>query len=317
MIDLKTLIEELKNWPVDIRLEVVLAELFANKQLDPGIVRIDPLGIFERNHQKDFKEIEFSKSDLGQIENIIFQLWREGIFDALPNGIFYKATSRKYKKNSKEIRDELLIQQEEERAGRDFFLPIEQEFYRQRLQVERIEREVFSGFTYKKGKEIFARQFWQLDLNGIPDDQVTALLNFLPFSFLYKGSLNKVEQVFSVVLRCPIQLTNRWGRRVSCRNEQLPGLGDTYMGINLVLGQDFADGLPLGILTIGPIPATTVPEYLEKGCQARLLSILMRFFMPIDLETHIIIELREEDKMFCLDDDPHQGILAYTSYLSS
>ena len=309
------LIQALEALPKDLRMEVLLGELVENQLSDLELVSIKALGIFNRGLGRDLGKVLVEKDDFGTLQRIVFPVHREGIYDALPKGIFHYPQNRKYKKSAKEIGEEVRIQEREEEAARNFFSPVEQEFFRQRILLELEERDLFSGFSSKKGKKVVARKFWGLDISGMDSEKVTALLNVLPLSFAYKGNLPKVSMVMSAVLRVPLAMTLWHEQTYQVENELLPSLGESYLGINMVLGSRFSDGIPKIKVEIGPLPALEISQFLPGRPNERIMGILSRYFLPFESEMHFTYQVKEEDQVFHLDSTDYSARLGYSTYV--
>lgn len=301
--------------PFDIRAEVLLGELIQNGRIDPEKVMVRPAGIFQRSYKQDIGEVEPLLDEFKDVRKFIFKVFREGLFDIIPEGLFFRQGSREYQKDASTIHDELALQRRAEEAARDFFFPIELEFYRNRIGLENYEREVFSGFSSANGRKIFAREFWNLDLYEIPDDKVTALLYILPYAFQYKGNLGKAREIMESVLRQPITFTQIWSHSFQLGEESAPALDELFLDLNFVLGHSFSDDMPGLLITFEPVPLTEVPQYLPGGTQERLFIILKRFFLPADVFCEIKVEVREEERAFVLNDSAFHGRLGFSSYL--
>lgn len=300
----------------DHRLEVILAELMENQQLEQERMEVRPVGIFHRGSSRDMVHVEAYRDKLERIERIIFQTSREGIYDGLPSGVFHAPRTRKFQKSADEIAKEVQLQQEEEAAARDFFQPLEQEFFRFRLKMEQQERQVFSGFSRKEGQEVFLRDFWGIDVPDLGSDQITALLYVLPLSYTYKGDLEKVEMIMSAVLRTPVQLTPSWGNEERMEDSMLPALGDSYLGVDLIIGGQVAFGLPGLKMAIGPIAGSQLIDYLEGGRHVRLIELLSEFFLPVEVPVQTEVKVREEDSILHLGGEPHHARLGFTTQLA-
>ncbi|MEL7062444.1 MAG: type VI secretion system baseplate subunit TssG [Bacteroidota bacterium] len=315
-MNLEALKKAIKQQPADLRLEVILGELIQNGHLKPEQIEVQPEGIFFRGSRRDLGKVEEVRNELGQVKKIVFHALREGLYDALPQGLFHRPKSRKYKKTAKEISEEVRAQEAEEAAARDFFQPIEQEYYGQRIQLEQEERDVFSGFSSKKGQRIFLRDFWGLALPGIPPEQITALLYILPLSYTYKGVLPKVEEIMQAVMRQPIRLIPEYKGLYQADLDLFPGLGETFLGLNTVLGPELRDGMPTLRMEIGPMNGEELMDYLLKGKQEKLRKVLCHFFLPVDLPVDLKFVVSAPDKFFELQDDPFAGRLGHTTVLT-
>ena len=181
------------------------------------------------------------------------------------------------------------------------------------LELE--ERDVFSGFSSKKGRKVVARAFWGLDISGMEAEKVTALLNVLPLSFAYKGNLPKVSMVMSAVLRVPLDMTLWHEQTYQVQSDILPSLGESYLGINMVLGSSFSDGIPKIKVEIGPVPASEIAEFLPGRPNERIMAILSRYFLPFESEMHYTYLVREKDRVFHLDSTDYSARLGYSTYV--
>ena len=309
------LIQAIEALPNDIRMEVLLGELVENQLSDLDKIAIRALGIFRRGLGRDLGKVTVEKDDFGAVQRILFPVHREGIYDALPKGLFHYPRNKKYKKSSKEIGDEVRIQEREEEAARNFFSPIEQEFFRQKILLELEERDLFSGFSSEKGREVIAKSFWGLDISGMDPEKVTALLYVLPLSFSYKGNLSKVSMVMSAVMRVPIDLSLWHEQTYDVREDILPPLGESYLGINMVLGSSFSDGIPKLKVEIGPVSTEEISSFLPGRPNERLMSMLSWYFLPIESEMYFSYKIRPEDHIFHMDSTDFSARLGYNTYL--
>ena len=308
---------QLKNIPEDLRIEVILYELLKNQQLEASKVEIRPEGIFYRDSERDLLEIELRKDKFGDIEKYVFKTPREGIYDALPKGVFHGPKSRKYRKNAKEISEEIRAQEAEEAAARDFFQPLEQEFFRLRIQSEEKEAQMAMGFSEGSHQQGLFEEFWNLDLSAIPSSQVTSLLYVLPLSFTYKGKLDKVSMIMGAVLKVPVSLEPSWSDAADTSTYEQAGLGECFLGIDTVLNGRLEDGLPSLKVHIGPVEGTALPDFLANGSQAYLLDILETHFLPADSRIIRKIIVDKETAQFTLTENPEQGRLGYSTLLGS
>ncbi len=312
--------KQLEHYFFDVRLEVLLAELLENNAIEFNDVLVRPIGLFGRGYQRDLHDIQFKEIEVGkvkEIDKIIFSVWREGIFDALPEGLFFKPLNRKYKKSSHEIQEEIKKTQQRERAARDFFLPIDHEFFHHKVVLEQIERETVPGFTSETGREVFLKDFWDIDLQDISPDQKTTLLYFLPYAFKFKADMAKLEEVFSAVLKEKVVIRKTRGQEAELADEFIPRLGETFLGINTILGNTFNDGLPTYRIRVLELINKEVEKYLPGRSQDKLIKVLMAFFFPLDYEYQVSIDVRRREMQFKLDNTKHQGLLGLNTILNN
>jgi hypothetical protein len=312
---LRELIEHVLHLPADLRMEAILCELIDNELLDLDQVRVRSRGIFKRGYERDVEDLEEEKDEQGHVEHLHIHLSREGLYDALPAGLFHGSSSRKYLKNTQEIREDIERQEKEERAARDFFLPIEQEFYRQRILLELKEREGLAGFGRKEGRKALLDHLWKINCESLPDGQAMALLYFLPISFVCKSDMEICQEIFQIVLQKPVELSTSF-RRVRGEFRHAPELGEAYLGNTLILGNEYEEILPFLRLRILAISADEMEHHLPGRTQAVLASILCDYFLPAEAEVLVFPLLRPESSQFVLGETSGNAWLGYSTILS-
>ena len=152
------------NLSFDIRAEVLIAELLEQAAIPRDKAILKAKGIHARPFSRDVLEVELFEDDRMRRDAIFFHVAREGLYDALPEGIFH---TPKTQRNATEMVDEIKKQNQQREDARTFFLPIEEEFNRQRILVEQEERKTIGGFSdYKRFDRHFQQglivSFWKL-----------------------------------------------------------------------------------------------------------------------------------------------------------
>ena len=157
---MKDLVQQLKN---DLKAEVIVASWMEERR-DTKVV-LQPKGLFARGFDRDIQNVHYDS----QRADLKLDLNRESLYDSLPEGLFHKAGSGKpqpYKDPSLMVSESRRLSREEKDA-RKFFLAYEQEMYRQRVQLELVERRSLDGFVNPKFQEFFQEQLWDLP-QGLP-----------------------------------------------------------------------------------------------------------------------------------------------------
>lgn len=229
--------------PLDLRLEVVLAEL-SYQGLDPlRDVMIHTWSLFERDYRSDVdleddrivigdarsldqekrsvkvgnSSIANAKDDKSEWEydDVIRQTvfinlvtHRDGLYDYLPEGLFHQPVNKTRDRDQSDWVNEIEQQFEREQAARRFFQPIEQEFYHQRLLLEFEERKYLlteESLRQNEGGEIF-RTFWQLPSGLLSIRQLNNLLHLLPIAQRITGDLQLLTQTFELILGLSVKI---------------------------------------------------------------------------------------------------------------
>ena len=152
----------IKQLPYDLRAEVVLADLI-ERGLNRDVFLVSSKGLFKRRFSRDIEQV--SNLDAGRKEKFtVAEVNREGIYDTLPQAITHsvKHSKRPGLKTSVEMVSEIKDRRAEEQAARQFFLPFENEFHQQCIELEIAERNILKGFMSNSKYTKLMNEFWQL-----------------------------------------------------------------------------------------------------------------------------------------------------------
>ena len=122
-MNIEELIRAIESLPKDLRMEVLMGELVENQLSDLERVAIKALGIFNRGLGRDLGEIAVEKDDFGTVQRIVFPVHREGIYDALPKGLFHYPRNKKIQKERKGDRRRSSVTGKRRGGSEKFFLP--------------------------------------------------------------------------------------------------------------------------------------------------------------------------------------------------
>jgi len=368
-----------RNIGVDVRLEVLLAELMKGG-LDPRRdVLVYPQGLFARDYRPDVgvsrvvrskpgdeSNSETSARSNASIANDTSGVWagpahvfegeepnpnapdhpdflnipvfRDGLYDYLPEGLFHQPTVDDEREFAREI-DE---QAKRKQAARRFFRPIEQEFYLQGVQLELEERKYLineENLSRDDQGEVL-RGIW-----GLPADrlvrvprpggtgwtvtraplldvrQLNNLLHLLPVAHRLINDRALVQQVFVLMLGVPVQL--RTIPPLLLLIELDPGdrvapneLAQIELG-NFSLEGVYQDTMPAVEIRLGPLNETELTDFLPEGRSRAVLDLLLGYFLPAETEvvTHLLTD--EANQFLTLADEGENptSVLGWASYI--
>lgn len=340
---------------VDIRLEVLLAELYFGG-LDPRReVMIYPQGLFARDYRPDvgmgtgktsvqvgaihvFEGEEPNPDATDYREFLNIPVFRDGLYDYLPEGLFHQPTVDDTREFAREI-DE---QDRRERAARQFFRPIEQEFYLQGLMLELEERKylITDDNLRQNAQGSVLRDIWGLPADRtvrIPSPgasgwtaaraplldvrQLNNLLHLLPIAHRLVNDRALVERLFALMLAVPVQLRTippllllielEPGDRVS-PNE----LGQIEMG-NFSLEGVYQDTMPAVEIRLGPLNETQLTDFLPEGRSRAVLALLISYFLPAETEvlTHLLTDEANQFLTLAEEGSNPTSVLGWASYI--
>lgn len=331
-------LEKLPQHPA--RMELLLAELIEQKLVDGNSLVVQPQSLFKRGYNQDI--VQASRTTYSALVALIRQTYaqksgktepiapfrerkkaddpvtvvetnREGFYDALPEFLFHAPESGSgYKNIDVRIKESHQVRGEEA-AARHFFLPFEQEFFRARVHLEQEERRLLSGFGNPMQQLIY-RRFWG-DVSEVDAAYLPQLFYLLPLACKIAGNQALMQACFETVLGEPVRLKRVAAGRTYMPPEQIPGLGEARLGVDLVSGAEVNDDLPDLAVFLGPVATDAIPDYLENGKKQRLLTLLYHYFVPAELEIHTHLLVKEEDRFFVLSPQEGSGRLGFSTFI--
>lgn len=302
--------EELQQTPWDIKAESQL--LLAIKQgmgVDDFLVCCDK--VFKREFSKDVISADL-KDDAKKQSFLEFHLSRTGLYDQFPEGLFFQIAQREsrylttddmvldYKQNSKK-----------EEEIRRFFLPFDNDFFLQRLQLEQEETMLLEGLRSGILNDYFIR-FWDLPA-AIPKAFMAPLILLLPHAHKIAGDLKLTSQGLGYLLKEDVNLVQKFAPVCSAGSVPLL-LGSGLLGVDMVCGDEFFEDNPVIEIEIGPLKNSHVKDYLEGGKRFVLLETFNRFFIPAGLDTITTVKVSSEKQDMLLERGA-EPVLGYSTVL--
>ena len=309
---LEATVQQIERHPVDLTIAVVVAELVENGiQLDD--ILIQPMGLFRRKYNRDIGRTAVMDSLAGKTNQLSIEVNRDGLYDALPEGLFHQPTSRRPNKSTHEIIAEFKLQKEKERSARKFFLPFEQEFYRQRIFLSLEERRYLLDADQVSQSSALT-EFWELpDL--LDPHQVSALLHLLPIAHRIVGNQALTQLCLESVLGDSVTLRLVAPIQHPVPAAGIPGLGRVRLGTDFVLGHVYDAMVAATEVTVRVSSNERLPDYLPGGKNRRVLDFMFAYFMPFETDVVTVVELASETQAFILSEATHTGRLGFSCFL--
>lgn len=304
----------------NMRLERWVCHLADDPDTESLSLLIRPQGLFYRSYKEDILAVArvpaggTQRSAVQEFLNV--DISREGLYDMLPEGLFHESTP-----GSPEVDTEASVQRleqhrREEREARKFFLPLEQEFYRQKMYLEYQEQQVFQALAPGGQAFSFLRKIWNVPPD-LPILQKFVFLYLGPHLHRIAGNLTLVQQCFELMLQVPLRITEEYREAVPLAEEDTTRLGEIRLGDCSVLGDTLEDPWPYLLLTLGPLSGEQLLTFLEQAAMDRLIHFLAGYLLTLGTEYEIQLTVRDEDRSFVLAKDvSFAGRLGYTTYLT-
>lgn len=279
---LEDVLQAIKQLRPDIRAEAIVADLIEN-DVDHEDVQVNHQGAFLRPVRRDVLSAEIKNSNDTR-EIIELFLSRNSIYDALPEGLFHQPGEElPHKKSVATLAAEYKKRKQQEKEARRFFQPLENEFFRQRVDLELKERQLLRKFRHLFND--FLLSFWRID-HTLPREFTIRLIRILPLAQELTGDMDSVAHALAYALNEQVSIT------IEYKRAKRPGggnrLGQTGLGHDFIAG-DMTEPQPVAIVTIGPITHGDVQDFLPGGEALRFAEVFYSYFMPfhIDVETQV------------------------------
>ncbi|WP_019668317.1 hypothetical protein [Eudoraea adriatica] len=285
----------------DLRAEVFIAEIQGNFELPDEDFLIANQSTFSRGYSRDIIDTD------GHINKnkLTLNLSRNGLYDILPEGLFH--TQAISKDTNSYVARRKTVKQEEQDA-RLLFAPLENEFFYQKLNIERNERTLLDDFFNLNDN--FLLNFWKID-QGIPEDYTLQLIKLLPHSHKIVGDFELTRLSLEKVLNEKVTFIKK---NIILKNEGIDhGIG-TQLGVDTVLESDTNEVMmPALEVTIGPISMNGINTFLNETEVLNFIYAFYDYFIPLEMEVITKLIVNKNSKF--LLGDTNNTILGISTQL--
>jgi hypothetical protein len=297
--------------PADIRAEVLLAQC-----IESGLVQkefaVQADGFFYRTYVHDLYETKVDDQNK-YMKFLSLHLSRPGLYDALPEGLFFQAEAGGRKaKTAAEMAEEYRLNKKKEKEIRKFFAPFENEFFLHTLQNETIESNLLQGLRSGWLKEYFI-DFWGLPPD-MPVNAALVMVMFLPYVHIIAGNLEATAGVLEKIINEPVKIDLKY-------NYDNAGYGDYNvlgrfaLGSELVCGKSFREQFPVVSVNIGPLQKTKGYQYVNGGNYFSLLQVFYNYFIPANAEVKTNVLLKSKAEKLILNKNEDAPLLGISSVI--
>ena len=294
---------------IDFLAEVIASQIVANEKISDSNICVHLMGVFKRFFSKDIQKIDVHRKSSGEGEWDLF-LNREGFYDLLPEGFFHSYT-RKYFKDRRETIEEFRMHRQEEKNARQFFMPLEQEFFRHLIQKEIFEQNFY--YAPETIKEFI--DFYHLNALDLNMYQKASLFFIMPYVSVIAGNFSLTETCFEIILQEKVQIKKSFPSVVKTYLGTTPDLGTITLGLDSSMGQDVIDVNPQILIEIGPIFKSEFLLNFLFGLNRKLVDWLIALFIQADLTTCMQIILKKQDEAFVMGEKNYESRLGYSTSL--
>lgn len=302
------------NADTDYRAEVIAAGLLENG------VPSDQVCIFrksdaERGFSKDVADIriEYFTQD---IEYLAIYTNRQGFYDNLPEGLFHQSSGLPFKKNKAEILKEIEFHRIEEKNAREFFRPFEVAISSALVDIQLVERKIDKKQTNRNFVDMFGAVWPVLKL--LPLNRAIMCVEIISILADSTPTLEFAAEVMALLLDVPVTVRTRKSTPVKLGREHLRPLGKMKLGINMILGNTFNDGVENIDIRLGPMSDEKIRYYgkTQEGCD--ILDYLTAMLLPADRTFRVtFLPFRKEMCWIISNDRQKASALGINSFISN
>lgn len=275
-----------KNRALQLKAEVVAAELLGSQATHSDKLRYVAKGSFKKNFRNDIDAIAIDEN--GFIE---LSVNRDGIYDRLPEGIFHQTRMQKNSHLSEMVAEHKRYKVEE-KSARLFFRPFEQEFFRYSVLIEQEEHQrtlrLYDGNMLQQLKE-----FWLLD-DALPTEPLARLIQMMPWADTIKGNLSLTTKTLELILGTTVRGEEQI-REASIITDDVAGLGEMVLGTNSTMGNKVSSTMLCWIFTLSQLSANAVFDFTPHQPFALLLQKFVDIFIPLEIDVLFDYETSSDD----------------------
>jgi hypothetical protein len=290
---IEAIIQEIKNLPADYKAEALAGQLLGHHIVQRHLyVRF--ANASRRPYSRDVYNAEKINLPNGD-EALQLTVSRTSLYELLPEGIFFQPPSRQQKKKTAaDMAEEARLNKKTEQKIRNFFSPLEQEFFYHRFKSYQAETDLLDRF--EKGLlDEYLVNFWQLD-RSIPRKKAIRMVLLMPFIHQVTGNIALMGDALAAILQEKVSccLEREWHHTTAAANNRL---GQIILGNSSTCGADFEEESFVFNFCIELSGNERIGEFLEGGRLYSLLQTFYHYFVPANAgyKTTVIIKTDKKD----------------------
>ena len=227
-------------------------------------------------------------------------LSRSSLYDYLPEGFFHTQKNNNQKSSFSANR---VKSKKEEASARSFFSPIENEFFYQRLNIEKNERILLNNFYSLKDDYLI--DFWKLN-QDMPREYLLKLIKLLPYSFKIAGNLELTRLSLEKILKNKVTFTIKYVTKNKTKKRKQQS--NNRLGVDVILNSvDNAIAHPYLEATIWLKNNQEIGSYVSNEGINKFLEVFYSYFLPLELDVKTKYEVKSS-LGFSLDEKDNSTI---------
>ncbi len=300
------------NLQTDYKAEIVALNLMKYHQ-EVDHIFIKRIGSNDRSFRKDIKRVQEAYGEFDE-KIAIIETRREGLYDYLPEGLFYPPSLGDVTSDIPAIKNRIQQQREVESNARKLFQPFEMEAYYTELMALLIETQ----YDIANESELLTQtigELWPL-INLLDAHTAKIFLYLLPFFHSARGSKKWFEKCMSAFLQIPVKVTFV-PNQITDTNDVSDSLvlSKMHLGISSILSGHHLDGERNWAIHYGPIPYKKLADYIPGSNLRKLLQTVYDYCLPATVKVEEDFITEKEYAAFSLTDEGNNNRLGYSTFL--
>ena len=297
MVELREISEYINRLSVDFKAEAFLS-LFEGR-VDFSKILASYEGQLKRAWSRDISKAEILSLYSGP-ELLNIKLNRDGIYDCMPEAIFHDLAGNDCSTGSDMAKESMRVKAQE-KEGRLFFQPIENEIFRQGLLLSAEENRLFELINAHKLLGLIP-DFFEIEADLHPA-YVAKMIRLIPQAHLIAGNATLTAQCLEFVIEEKVGISSSWPEFFDLKTddrERVGVVGSLTLGFDSVVGDVINGPVKFIHVKIGPIENPKSIELILDGSMDKFLNTFYGFFMPVEVDLKTQFVFKEEDACFIL-----------------
>jgi hypothetical protein len=288
---------------------IALNLLMYYKEIDNIIIKRQ--GNNKRSFNKDV--IKIYQEYFGIDESaMVLETYRDGIYDYLPEGFFYKPTLGVAFDDIENVIKKFQAQKEIEKNARKFFLPYELETFYSEIKALKIENNFNASYQHDN-LSVSISKLWPL-INELEPSMGKIFVFLLPYFHSTRGNIIWLEKCLIAFLKIKVKITFI-DNVINNKNFSLENISENILGISTVLTGDYKDGLRSWCINYGPIQYEVLNNYVPETNLRKLLNKIYDYCIPLNINIVENFITDKHENAFILSNQDNTSLLGLSTFI--
>lgn len=291
------------------------AELIENGSFESDQVAVIPVGGRQSAYAKDIIGHLFYYSESKRKDCIQIEVNREGLYDALPEGLFHQPPTGSSGFSEQQMVEDVQLRRAEEKDARKFFMPFEAELNHLRTILELYENRLDKRTTYNDLTRIFEAAWSEFEL--LDNEQSISWMNLLPLISEKRNDLDFLGQLLTLLFKVQVNvaLVDSHLKAAPIEEKMQFKLGSGSLGLDTIIGNNFLTDDEEVVIHIGPADTDKLIHFMPGTANAYIIDLAISYLLPVENEVSINLLANPGNQVGSLGSTSNNSYLGFTVYL--